>query len=78
MRWCCATAVWRMRRWNRRPALIQFPVEPGRSYEVQATTDFQSWETLWQTGVADANVWLQFTDPDTGAYTSRFYRLAMY
>ena len=60
------------------PALIQFPVEPGHWYEVQATTDLQSWATVWQTDVADANVWLQFADPEAGAFSSQFYRLVLH
>lgn len=60
------------------PALIQFPVEPGHWYEVQATTDLQSWTTVWQTDVADANVWLQFADPEAGAFSSQFYRLVLH
>jgi hypothetical protein len=60
------------------PSVIQFPVEPGHWYEVQATTDFQSWSTIWQTEVADSNTWLQFTDPDAGAYAARFYRLVLH
>jgi len=60
------------------PALIQFPVEPGHWYEVQATTDLQNWSTIWQTDVAVSNIWTQFTDPNAGSYSSRFYRLVMH
>jgi hypothetical protein len=58
--------------------LIQFPVEPGHWYEVQATSDFQSWTTIWQTDVVDSNQWLQFSDTNMGAFNSRFYRLALH
>jgi hypothetical protein len=60
------------------PALIQFPVEPGHWYEVQATTDLQSWTTIKQTDVATANIWVQFTDPNAGDFKSRFYRLVLH
>lgn len=60
------------------PALIQFPVEPGHWYEVQATTNLQNWSSIWQSGVMASNVWTQFTDPDTGSFASRFYRLVIH
>ena len=60
------------------PPVIQFPVAPGHWYEVQATTDLQSWASIWQTDVATANTWLQFTDPDSAAFSSRFYRLVLH
>lgn len=60
------------------PALIQFPVASGHWYEVQASTDLQTWTTIWQTDVATSNTVLQFTDPDAGSYSSRFYRLVLH
>lgn len=57
------------------PATMQFPVAPGHWYEVQATTDLQNWTSIWQSDVMVSNFWASFTDPDTAAYTSRFYRL---
>jgi len=58
--------------------LIRFPVEPGHWYEVQATSDLQSWTTISQTDVATANEWVQYSDPDAAAFSSRFYRLVMH
>ena len=58
--------------------LIKFPVAPGHWYEVQATTDFQSWITIWQTAVATSNAWVQFTDPNASRFSSRFYRLSLH
>lgn len=58
--------------------MIQFPVAPGHWYEVQATTDLETWTSIWQTSVAVANVWIQFTDPDAGSFNSRFYRLVLH
>ncbi len=59
------------------PMLIRFPVASGQGYEVQATTDFQTWTNIWQTGVATSNAWVQFTDPNAGSFSSRFYRLVL-
>lgn len=60
------------------PMLIQFPAEPSHWYEVQASVDLQSWTTIWQTDVETANDWVQFSDPDAGAFPSRFYRLVLH
>jgi hypothetical protein len=60
------------------PMVINFPVEPSHWYEVQASVDLQSWSTIWQTDVADTNDWIQFSDPETAAFPSRFYRLVLH
>jgi hypothetical protein len=60
------------------PLVIKFPVVPSHWYEVQATVDFKSWTTIWQTGVATSNAWVECLDPDTSAYASRFYRLVLH
>ncbi len=60
------------------PATLRFPVEPGHWYEIQATTDFQNWTSIWQTDVAATNMWMQFTDPASPSYASRFYRLVLH
>jgi hypothetical protein len=60
------------------PPAIQFPAEPGHWYEIQATTDFNNWSSIWQSDVAVSNVWMQFTDPNAGQFTSRFYRLVLH
>ena len=58
--------------------VIQFPAAPGHWYEIQATTDFQNWTSIWQSAVATSNVEMQYTDPNAGSFTSRFYRLVMH
>jgi hypothetical protein len=58
--------------------LIKFPVASGHWYEVQASVDLQSWTTIWQTGVESSNNVIQFSDPDTSSFPSRFYRLAIH
>jgi hypothetical protein len=60
---------------SRGPALMQFSVQQGHWYEVQATTDFQNWNSIWQSDVAVSDGSMQFTDPDSKSFTSRFYRL---
>ncbi len=60
------------------PASLQFPVAPGHSYEVQATTDLQNWTSIWQSDVVSSSFSMQFTDPDAASYSSRFYRLVIH
>lgn len=54
---------------------VRFPVAPGRAYEVEASTDLQSWSTIWQTGVATTYTWIEVPDMQSGMHQSRFYRL---
>jgi hypothetical protein len=60
------------------PAQLQFPVAPGHWYEVQATTDLVNWSSIWQSDVMASNYWMQFTDPNAGSFSSRFYRLVLH
>jgi hypothetical protein len=60
------------------PPVIKFPVVPTHWYEVQAAQDLKSWTTIWQTGVATSNAWVQFSDPNAGSYQMRFYRLVLH
>jgi len=60
------------------PPPIQFTAGPGHWYEIQATTDFQNWSSIWQSAVATSNVAMQYTDPNAGSFTSRFYRLVQH
>ncbi len=59
-------------------AQINFPVEPGHWYEVQATTNFQTWTTIQQTGIATSNNWVQIADADAGSFKARYYRLVLH
>lgn len=54
---------------------LRFPAAPGRSYELQASTDLVNWSTIWQTGVANSYAWIEYQDPRARYYNSRFYRL---
>lgn len=68
-----------MRRANSHsPALIQFPVTTGHTYEVQASTNFRDWISVWQTNVAAASSpSIQFSDTNAGSFSSRFYRVVL-
>jgi hypothetical protein len=54
---------------------IQFPGAPGRSYELQATTDLKTWTTIWQSGPVNTYAPLEFEDPESAVLAQRFYRL---
>ena len=57
---------------------IQFQGAPGRSYELQATSDLRSWATIWQTGTVASYGPLEFADPQSGVLGRRFYRLVVH
>jgi len=48
---------------------------PGQTYIMQASTDMIHWTAI-STNTADANGVISFSDPDSGKYSSRFYRSA--
>ena len=58
------------------PVTLSFPVAPARSYQLQATADFSSWLTIWQTN-SPVNCWVTFADPQAMIYRARFYRVAL-
>ena len=57
------------------PGRIQFPVAPGKWYELQASTDMVNWTTIWQTGIANSYSWMEYQDARSRYYPKRFYRL---
>lgn len=59
-------------------ARVRFPAAPGRWYELQASTDLIHWTTIWQTGVANSYSWVEYQDPRSRYYKSRFYRLVVH
>ena len=63
---------------NPQAANLTFPVAPNHWYEIQASADMRTWGTIGQTGVATSNAWTQFTDTQSGQFTSRFYRLILH
>jgi hypothetical protein len=58
---------------EREAAALKFPVAPGHTYEVQASTDLQNWVTIWRTP-ASTNSWVEYNDPDAVNLKMRFYR----
>jgi hypothetical protein len=60
------------------PLSMQFPAQLGHWYEIQASTDLQSWTSIWQSEIADSNVVMQFVDPNAAFFMSRFYRLVIH
>ena len=60
------------------PGRMRFPAAPGRSYELQASTDLINWSTIWQTGVVNKYAWIEYQDPRARYYSSRFYRLKVH
>jgi len=54
---------------------VQFQGAPGRTYELQASTDLQTWTSIWQTGLIATYGPLMFEDPQSGILGQRFYRL---
>lgn len=59
-------------------ATLQFEVVAGHWYEVQASTDLQTWTSIWQSIIAPSSFLFSFTDPDAGSYPSRYYRLVIH
>jgi len=57
---------------------MAFPVAPNHWYEVQASEDMQAWTTIGRTDLATSNAWTQFSDPQAGQFSTRFYRLVLH
>jgi hypothetical protein len=57
--------------------IIQFPVAPGGSYQLQCSPDLITWSNLWVTPTQTNNTWVQFSEPISTAIPSRFYRLIL-
>jgi hypothetical protein len=56
------------------PVLIFFGGETGKQYFVQATADFQSWQTIHNAALQIAGVY-QWLDADAPNHPKRFYRV---
>jgi hypothetical protein len=59
----------------RRGTVIRFVVAPGHTYQVQASVNLTTWNTIGQT-TATNNAWTQFEDLEGANLGLRFYRLA--
>jgi len=55
---------------------VTFPVSPGQWYELQASQDLSSWQTIWVKMGLD-NSWVEFLDIESVFYRQRFYRVLM-
>jgi len=67
-----------IRRTPHGPVLLQFPVESGYSYELQASTNCRTWNRIWRSGVFSSNTVMESADLDSTSSPSRFYRLVVY
>jgi hypothetical protein len=56
---------------------LSFPVAAGHWYEIQASTNLQTWTNLWQTAVSTSNAWVSYQDPQESSFPRRFYRLIL-
>lgn len=54
---------------------IQFQGAPGRSYELQASSDLRTWTPIWQSGAIATYGGVTFEDPQSATEVVRFYRL---
>lgn len=59
-------------------ALLKFPVEAGHWYEVQASSDFQRWDSIWQSDTATEKGSRQFADSNSASINARFYRIILH
>jgi hypothetical protein len=56
---------------------IHFPVAPGSSYQVQASSDLITWSNLWSTPTETTNAWVEYDEPVSSTIPARFYRLIL-
>jgi len=58
---------------------FQFPIAPGRWYELQSSTDLRTWTTIQQTAVASTYTWTEVQEtPPPVKRTQRFFRLQVH
>jgi hypothetical protein len=56
---------------------ILFPVAAGQSYQLQASSNLESWSNIWSTSIQTTNEWLEYDEPVTNTIPKRFYRLIL-
>jgi len=61
--------------YTRSPFSLQFDTEPNRTYKVEASTDFQAWETVEQFKSTKRSN--QFSDPRNTVFSHQYYRVRM-
>jgi hypothetical protein len=57
---------------------VGFPVAPGNSYQLQASSDLNTWSNIWLTPTQTTNEWIEYDEPCTNTLSARFYRLMVY
>jgi hypothetical protein len=57
------------------PVNISFQVAPSCWFEVQASVDLNTWNTIWITSVYQVNDWAVVSDFSSPNFTQRFYRI---
>jgi hypothetical protein len=57
---------------------IQFPVAATHAYQLQASSNLQSWSNVWLTPTEATNQWIEYDEPRTNTVSARFYRLILY
>ena len=67
----------RIQKQNNRPVSVTFPVSLGQWYELQATENLETWDTLWSVIGLD-NSWVEFLDGEAVFLRQRFYRVVMH
>lgn len=55
---------------------LQCLVDPTYQYELQASEDLKSWQTI-HSGVSLSTNWIEYVDTDAATLPKRFYRLAL-
>ena len=57
---------------------LRFPVSPGRTYELQASSDLKNWSTIWQTGSILFYTQTDYEDRRSVGLVKQFYRLLIH
>jgi hypothetical protein len=51
---------------------IQFSVAATHSYQLQASSDLQSWNNVWLTPIETTNAWIKYDDPLPKTVSAKF------
>jgi hypothetical protein len=57
---------------------IGFVVEAGFFYQLQASSDLDTWSNIWLTPIQTANEWIEHDEPRSETLSARFYRLMVF
>jgi fibronectin type III domain protein len=56
------------------PAHIAFPILPGLTYRLEASSDLKTWTQIWQV-TGTENTWVEYLDTQSAVLPRRFYRV---